>query len=134
MKDYLCNQGESYPPRPKIKVNNSLPYLIILYIIQKLNSIITFVLVFIQNVSTFLTTLHILIDFLQNICLFLTWFQDLTRYSFLADTLQKVDDIYYAFFGGIFFHFFHSVSVRNLANLSLKHCELFVCSQLCINS
>ena len=73
-------------------------------------------------------------DFNQNICLFLSWFQDLTRYSFLADTLQKVDDIYHAFLGGIFFHFFHSVLVRNLANLSLKSCELFVCSQLCINN
>ena len=73
-------------------------------------------------------------DFNQNICLFLSWFQDLTRYSFLADTLQKVDDIYHAFFGGIFFHFFHSLLVRNLANMSLKSYELFVCSQLCINS
>ena len=54
---YLCNQGECYPPRQKIKVDNSLPYLIILCIIQKLNSMII-VLVFIQNVSTFLTTLH----------------------------------------------------------------------------
>ena len=96
MKDYLCNEGECYPPRPKIEVDNSLPYLIILCIIQKLNSMII-VLVFIQNVSTFLTTLHPY--GLSSKHVFLTWFQDLTRYSFLADTLQKVDDIYQAFLG-----------------------------------
>ena len=47
---------------------------------------------------------------------------------------SKSYDIYQAFFGGIFLHFFHSVLVRNLANFSLKSSDLFVCSQLCINS
>ena len=129
----LCNQGECYPPRPKIKVDNSLPYRIILCIIQKLNSIIIFVLVFIQNVSTFLTTLHPYGLFSKHLSVshMVSGFNQILlscRYS------SKSYDIYQAFFGGIFLHFFHLVLVRNLANLSLKSCELFVCSQLCINN